>query len=119
MTNSLVRYAVAAAMTAAAAGAAHATSLSSYAANQSAGLNVNVYISGSTAVDNTIASELNTASLNICQSGTVTAYTAANKVLDANGNAIGGAKEYIYYCQAGTSSGVATTKFLAVFKEST
>lgn len=119
MTNSLVRCAVAAAITAAAASAAHATSLSQYAANQTAGLNVNVYISGSTAVDNTIAAELQTASLNICQSGTVTAYTDANKVLDASGNVIGGAKEYIYYCQAGVSSGVATTKFLAVFKEST
>lgn len=119
MSNSLVRYAVAAVMSAAAAGAAHATSLSSYQANQNAGLNVNVYISGSTAVDNTIASELGTAALNICQSGTLTSYTAANKVLDANGNPIGGAKEYIYYCQAGVSSGVATTKFLAVFKEST
>jgi hypothetical protein len=119
MSNSLVRYAVAAAMTAAAASAAHATSLSSYAANQQAGLNVNVYISGSTAVDNTIASELQTASLNICQNGTVTTYTDSNKVLDGSGNVIGGAKEYIYYCQAGVSSGVATTKFLAVFKEST
>ena len=119
MSNSLVRYAVAAAITAAAANAAHATSLSSYAANQAAGLNVNVYLAGSTAVDNTVADELNQAPLNICQSGTATTYTAANKVLDQNGNPIGGAKEYIYYCQAGVSSGVATTKFLAVFKEST
>ena len=119
MSNSLVRYAVAAAITAAAANAAHATAITSYAANQTAGLNVNVYISGSTAVDNTIASELTTASLNICQGGTVNTYTATNKVLDATGTPIGGAKEYIYYCQAGVSSGVATTKFLAVFKEST
>lgn len=119
MSNSLVRYAVAAAITAAAANAAHATSITSYAANQAAGLNVNVFISGSTAVDNTLADELNQAPLNICQSGTATTYTAANKVLDQNGNVIGGAKEYIYYCQAGVSSGVATTKFIAVFKEST
>lgn len=119
MTNSLVRYAVAAAMTAAAASAAHATSLANYQANQTAGLNVNVYIAGSTAVDNTLASELQTASLNLCQSGTVTAYTDTNKVLDSTGAVIGGAKEYIYYCQAGVSSGVATTKFLAIFKEST
>ncbi len=118
MSNSLVRCAVATAIAAAAATAANATPITSYTANQNAGLNVNVYISGSTAVDNTIASEL-TASLNICAPGTLTAYTDANKVLDTSGNPIGGAKEYIYYCQAGTSSGVSTTKFLAVFKEST
>lgn len=119
MSNSIVRCAVATALAAAAATGAHATSITSYTANQNAGLNVNVFISGSTAVDNTIAAELQTAALNICQSGTVNAYTDSHKVLAANGAAIGGAKEYIYYCQAGVSSGVATTKFLAIFKEST
>src|SRR5215469_11015098 len=119
MSNSIVRCAVATAIAAAAATGAHATSITNYTANQNAGLNVNVFISGSTAVDNTIASELQTAALNICQSGTVNAYTDSHKVFAANGAAIGGAKEYIYYCQAGVSSGVATTKFLAVFKEST
>lgn len=119
MSNHLIRCAVATALAAGAATGAYATPIQNYTANQNAGLNVNVYISGSTAVDNTIASELQTASLHICQSGTVNAYTDSNKVLDAHGNTIGGAKEYIYYCAADVSSGVATTKFLAIFKEST
>lgn len=119
MSNHLIRCAVATAIAAAAVTGANATPITSYTANQNAGLNVNVFISGSTAVDNTLASELQTGSLHICQSGTVNAYTDSNKVIDQHGNVIGGAKEYIYYCQADVSSGVATTKFLAVFKEST
>lgn len=120
MSNTLVRYAVAAAIAAAAATGASAQQaiLADYAHNQQAGLNVNVYISGSTAVDNTLASELNTPSLNIC-SGTVTEYLDTSHVLNSSGNAIGGAIEYMYYCQAGTSSGVSTNDFIAVFKEST
>lgn len=121
MSNHLVRYAVAAAIAAAAATGAGAQQaiIADYAHNQQAGLNVNVYISGSTAVDNTIASELNTGSLNICQSGTVTEYLNTSHVLNSSGAAIGGAIEYMYYCQAGTSSGVSTSDFLAIFKEST
>ena len=120
MSNSLVRYAVAAAIAASAATGASAQQaiIADYAHNQQAGLNVNVYISGSTAVDNTIASELNTSSLNIC-SGTVTEYLNTSNVLNSSGNPIGGAIEYMYYCQAGTSSGVSTSDFIAVFKEST
>lgn len=119
MSNHLIRCAIATALSAAAATGAYATPITSYTTNQNAGNNVNVYISGSTAVDNTLAAELTTGSLHICQSGTVNTYTDSNKVLDSHGNVIGGAKEYIYYCQADVSSGVATTKFIAVFKEST
>ncbi|MHB8813682.1 MAG: type 2 periplasmic-binding domain-containing protein [Steroidobacteraceae bacterium] len=118
-SNTLVSCAVAAAIAAAAASAAHATNITSYQTNQNAGLNVNVFVSGSTAVDNTLASELNTAALNLCQSGTVNSYTDNTKVLDNSGNAIGGAIEYVYYCQAGSASGVSTNLFLAIFKEST
>lgn len=116
-SNTLVSCAVAAAI-AAAASAAHATSLSSYQANQNAGLNVNVYVSGSTAVDNTFKSELATGALEICAPNTMTEYEDATNVLASNGAAIGGGIDYIYYCQAGTLSGVSTNLFLAVFKES-
>ena len=117
-SNTLISCAVAAAI-AAAASAAHATNITSYATNQAAGHNVNVIISGSTAVDNTIAGELGSATLAICAPGTLNTYTDNTNVLDGSGNGIGGAIEYIYYCQAGANSGVSTNLFLAVFKEST
>jgi hypothetical protein len=121
MSTSLVRYAVATAIAAAAAGAASAATTSPIPItlfNSNAANNITVYISGSTAVDNTINGVLSTASLNICQ-GTVYEDEDSHKVLNASGAAIGGAIEYWYYCQAGTSSGVATTKWLSIFKEST
>lgn len=120
MSNSIVRYAVATAIAAAAAGAASATTspIPITLFNSNAANNITVYISGSTAVDNTINSVLSTASLNICQ-GTVYEDEDSHNVLNSSGAAIGGAIEYWYYCQAGTSSGVATTKWLSIFKEST
>jgi hypothetical protein len=121
MSTSLVRYAVATAIAAAAAGAASAATTSPIPItlfNSNAANNITVYISGSTAVDNTINGVLSTASLKICQ-GTVYEDEDSHKVLNASGTAIGGAIEYWYYCQAGTSSGVATTKWLSIFKEST
>ena len=118
-SNALVSCAVAAAI-AAAAGAAHATSITSYASNQTAGLNVNVYISGSTAItntlNNTIATEAST--LQICAAGTVTEYVASHTVIGPSGT-IGGASEDLWYCQAGAKSGVSTNLFLAIFKENT
>jgi len=115
-SNTLVRCAVAAALTGVAATAAHATNITAYSSNSSK--NVNVYISGSTAVDNTLKSII-TGSLGICQSGTVNTYTDNTNVLNASGGAIGGASETIYYCQAGTASGVSSNLFLAIFKEDT
>ena len=113
--NTLVSCAVASAI-AAAAGAAHATSLANYAAN--AANNVNVYISGSTAITNTLNSVISNSTLAICASGTVTEYQDKALVIGPTG-AIGGATEEIWYCQAGSGSGVSTSLFLAIFKEDT
>jgi hypothetical protein len=119
-SNPLVSCAVAAALAAGAVSVAHAAAanITSYESNQTKGLNVNVYISGSTAVDNTLKSII-TGSLGICQSGTATEYEDNGDVLNSSGAAIGGAIEYLYYCQAGSASGVASNLYLAIFKEST
>lgn len=114
-SNTLVSCAVATAI-AAAAGAAHATSITSYAAN--AANNVNVYISGSTAITNTLNSVIQNSTLAICQPGTVTEYQDKNLVIGPTGS-IGGAAEEIWYCQAGSGSGVSTSLYLAIFKEDT
>ena len=71
---SIVRYAVATAIAAAAATSANALDISTYATNAST--NVNVYIGGSTAVDSTL---LNTEIAiagpgGLCASGTVDVY---------------------------------------------
>lgn len=116
-TNTLVSCAVATAI-AAAAGAAHATAITSYAANQTAGLNVNVYISGSTAVSNTLGKVVtDTSVLEICGSP-VNTYSATHLVIGPSGT-IGGASETLYYCPAGAKSGVSSNLFLAIFKENT
>jgi len=114
--NTLVSCAVAAALAGVAATAAHATNITSYSAN--AAHNVNVFVSGSTAVDNTLKSIL-TGSLGVCAPGTATVYEDNTNVLNSTGGAIGGAIEWLYYCQAGSASGVSSNMFLAIFKEST
>jgi hypothetical protein len=116
-SNTLISCAVAAAI-AAAAGAAHATAITSYKANQTAGLNVNVYISGSTAVANTLNNVIqNTTTLEICGSP-VNEYSATHLVIGPNGT-IASATETMWYCPAGAKSGVSTNLFLAIFKENT
>jgi len=120
-TNTLVGCAVAAAI-AAASGAAHATAITNYASNESSNLNVNVYISGSTAVTNTLNSVIQNATLGICQSGTVNEYQDRGLVLagpNPHTGTIGGAIETMWYCQAGSASGVSTNLYLAIFKEDT
>jgi hypothetical protein len=117
-SNTLVSCAVATALAAAAVSVAHATNITSYESNQTKNLNVNVFVSGSTAVDNTLKSII-TGSLGICASGTATEYEDNTLVLNSVPTSIGGAIEYIYYCQAGSASGVSTNLFLAIFKEST
>lgn len=116
-SNTLVGCAVAAAI-AAASGAAHATAISSFASNESANLNVTVYISGSTAVTNTLNSVIQNSTLGICQSGTVNEYQDRGLVKGPSGT-IGGAIETMWYCQAGSASGVSTNLYLAIFKEDT
>lgn len=114
--NALISCAVATAI-AAAAGTAHATNITTFSTHT----NVEVFISGSTAVDNTIAGEIQNSSLNICQ-GTVDEYEDAGRVLDSTGTPINSAIEYMYYCEAGSAAiaqGVPTGDYLLVFKEST
>jgi hypothetical protein len=116
-SNTLVRCTVAAAIAAAAA-VSHATDITTYAQHQYTDhLNVNVFISGSTAIDNTLNAVLN-GEFSICQQGTVTEYQAPLKVLLSNSESIAGAIETLWYCQAGNYSGVSTNMYLAIFKES-
>jgi hypothetical protein len=119
MRTRLASYALSSALAAATVSTTtSATPITVYAANQQSGKNVNVYISGSTALDNTIGLILADSALGVCQAGTISEYQDRNKVLDSSGKAIGGAAETLWYCQAGPQSGVSTTKYLAIFKES-
>jgi hypothetical protein len=105
--NNPIRYAVAVALAGTAAGGANALSISSYAGN--AGTNVNVYISGSTALDGTLTNAaIQTAAgqIGLCQSGTTDIYL------------IGTAQKLIY-CSATSAAGVTAGTPLAIFKEST
>lgn len=120
-SNTLIRSAVATALAAGCATVAHGAALSGYGTNT----NVNVYISGSTAVTNTLAAIINPAngiSPNVCVSGTFTQYKVSAAINSA-GNPIGGADEVLWYCNASTGSGVnpsgSTTIWLAIFKEDT
>src|ERR1700693_768456 len=73
--NNPIRYAVAVALAGTVAGGANALSISSYAGN--AATNVNVYISGSTALDGTLTNAaIQTAAgqIGLCQSGTTDIY---------------------------------------------
>ena len=104
--NTTVRIAVAAALAAAAATPASAIDISAYAGN--AANNVNVYISGSTALDNNIISAaVQTAAgqTGVCAAGTVDRYV------------IGGPTNQLIYCTGNAASGV-SGKPLAIFKES-
>jgi len=107
MKYPLIRYAVASAIAAASVGVAHATDIATF--NTSGRTNVVVYISGSTAVDNTLASIVQNS---LCQADTLSTYIS--QVTFA-----GGGSETLYYCQAGTGSGLPTSDYLAVEKEST
>jgi hypothetical protein len=103
--NNSIRYAVAAALAGTAASAANALSISTYAGN--AANNVNVYISGSTALDGTLTNAaIQTASgqLGMCVSGTTDIYLI-------------GTSQKLIYCTGSTASGV-SGKPLAIFKES-
>jgi hypothetical protein len=104
--NTTVRIAVAAAIAAAGATPASALDISTYAGN--AATNVNVYISGSTALDNNIISAaVQTAAgqTGVCQAGTIDRYV------------IGGPTNQLIYCTGNTASGVSGSP-LAIFKES-
>src|SRR5579871_1452139 len=106
MNNSL-RYAVTVALAGAAVGSAHATSINNYSANSAN--NVNVYISGSTALDNTLnnaAIQQASGQQGLCVAGTADIYLI-------------GTSQKLIYCQANTTAGVGSGKFLALFKEST
>jgi hypothetical protein len=101
-----VRYAVAAAIAAGAAGSANALDISAYAGN--AGTNVNVYISGSTALDGTLtnaAIQVAAGQPGMCQSGTTDIYLI-------------GSSNKLIYCSATTASGLTAGTPLAIFKES-
>jgi hypothetical protein len=102
--NTILRVAVATAIAAAGTTAANALDITAYAGNT----NVNVYISGSTAVDTTL---LNTAVLGVspgglCQAGTIDVYS------------IGGPTNRLIYCSASGTSGMTAGQPLAIFKES-
>jgi hypothetical protein len=101
-----VRCAVAAAIATGAASTASALSISSYATN--AASNVNVYISGSTALDGTLtnAAIQNAAGQQgMCQSGTTDIYLI-------------GTAQKLVYCSASAASGLTAGTPLAIFKES-
>jgi hypothetical protein len=102
--NMILKAAVATALAAAGTTAAQALNITAYAGNT----NVNVFISGSTAVDTTL---LNTAVLGVspgglCQAGTIDVYS------------IGGPTNRLIYCSASATSGIAAGTPLAIFKES-
>ncbi len=107
MKHPLIRSAVAAAIATGAAAGAHATDIATFSTGGRT--NVVVYLSGSTAVDNSAFSIIaNT----MCQAGTSTKY--ASQVTFA-----GGGSETMFYCQAAAASGLPTTDYLLVEKEST
>lgn len=105
-----VRFALAAAAAGAAANSAMALDVSTYAAN--AASNVNVFVSGSTALDNTLVNAaIETAGPGgLCQSGTTDIYY------------IGTTSSYtqrMIYCSASATAGITAGTPLAIFKEST
>jgi hypothetical protein len=105
MNNSL-RYAVTVALAGAAVGSAHATDISTYTSN--AANNVNVFVSGSTALDNTMtnaAIQQAAGQQGLCIPGTADIYLI-------------GTSQKLIYCQANTTANVGSGKFLALFKES-
>jgi hypothetical protein len=105
IVNNSIRCAVAVALAGTAASAANALSISTYAGN--AATNVNVYISGSTALDGTLTNAaIQTAAgqIGMCVSGTTDIYLI-------------GTSQKLIYCTGSTASGV-SGKPLAIFKES-
>jgi hypothetical protein len=104
--NNPIRYAVAVALAGTVASAANALSISTYAGN--AGSNVNVHISGSTALDGTLTNAaIQTAAgqIGLCQSGTTDIYLI-------------GTSQKLIYCSASSAAGVTAGTPLAIFKES-
>jgi hypothetical protein len=104
---SIVRYAVATAIAAAAATSANALNISTYAANASS--NINVYISGSTAVDNTLLNtEIATSAPGgICAVNTIDVYQ------------VGSPSQRLTYCSAASGlTGITAGTPIAIFKES-
>jgi hypothetical protein len=104
--NNSVRYAVAVALAGTAAGGANALSISTYSTN--AASNVNVYISGSTALDGTLTNAaIQTAAgqIGMCQSGSTDIYLI-------------GTSQKLIYCSATTATGLTAGTPLAIFKES-
>jgi hypothetical protein len=105
IVNTSIRYAVAVALAGTAASAANALSISTYAGN--AATNVNVYISGSTALDSTLTNAaIQTAAgqVGMCVSGTTDIYLI-------------GTSQKLIYCTGSSASGVSGSP-LAIFKES-
>src|SRR5271165_4519477 len=106
MFNTTVRCAVAAAIAGSVAGPASALSISNYHTNASS--NVNVYISGSTALDSTLtnaAIQVNATQPGMCQSGSTDIYLISSS-------------QKLIYCSATATSGLTAGTPLAIFKES-
>jgi hypothetical protein len=102
-----IRIVVAAALAAGAAMSAQALNISTYAGN--AGTNINVYISGSTAVDATLLSTeiLSVAPGGLCAANTIDVYQ------------IGSPSQRMTYCSAAAGlTGITAGTPLAIFKES-
>lgn len=100
--NLILKTAVATAIAAAGVTAAQALDVKNYATNT----NVNVFISGSTAVDTTLLSTLILGTGGYCQSGTIDVYQ------------IGSPTNRMIYCSATAASGLTAGTPLAIFKES-
>ncbi|MDE2306030.1 MAG: hypothetical protein KGL34_10745 [Gammaproteobacteria bacterium] len=105
-----ISYALAAAAAAGVYTNANALPISNYASNAST--NVNVYLSGSTAIDNTLLNETieTTAPGGICQAGTLDVYYIGTSATSYTNR--------MFYCSASAQSGLAAGTPLAIFKES-
>ncbi len=101
-----IRYAVATAIAAAACTTANALPISQYATSA----NVNVYLSGSTAIDNTLLNEATEVAApgGVCQAGTLDVYYVGT---------VGSYSNRLFYCTGSATSG-AVGQPLAIFKES-
>lgn len=101
-----IRYAIATAAAAAACTTANALPISQYATSA----NVNVYLSGSTAIDNTLLNEATVLAApgGVCQGGTLDVYYVGT---------VGSYSNRLFYCTGSATSG-ATGQPIAIFKES-
>lgn len=108
LPNNTVRMAVATAMATFAASGAHALDISTYNASTA----VNVYVSGSTAVDNTLVNTAieTDAPGGLCQAGTIDIYYIGTTSSYSN---------RMIFCSASANTGLGAGTPLAIYKEST